>query len=103
MPWLRVNHTRLCRLRAVPTPDLALEVHRGSIPGHPGAKRIVGSFTRSCPQSSLVCQKMTNPLPALQISYDRLFTARLFCIQANRLRLLTVECDFKVSEKTKNA
>src|SRR6185437_4321473 len=37
MPWLKVNHTRLCRLRAVPIPDLADEVQRGGIPGHPGA------------------------------------------------------------------
>src|SRR5882672_5502132 len=39
MPWLRVNHTRLCRLSAVPTPLLALEVQRGAIPGQPGANR----------------------------------------------------------------
>src|SRR5580698_1801089 len=39
MPWLSVNHTLLCWFRAVPTPDLALEVQRGAMPGHPGAKR----------------------------------------------------------------
>src|SRR5437016_5409323 len=39
MPWLRVNHTRLCWLRAVPTPLFALEVQRGGIPGQPGANR----------------------------------------------------------------
>src|SRR6266436_7442292 len=39
MPWLSVNHTRLCRLSAVPTPLLALEVQRGAIPGQPGANR----------------------------------------------------------------
>jgi len=32
-----VNHTRLLRLSAVPTPVLALEVQRGGMPGHPGA------------------------------------------------------------------
>jgi hypothetical protein len=36
MPWLSVNHTRLDGLSAVPTPDFALEVQRGGIPGHPG-------------------------------------------------------------------
>ena len=38
MPWLVVNHTRLCRFNAVPTPLFALEVQRGSIPGQPGAQ-----------------------------------------------------------------
>jgi hypothetical protein len=37
MPWLRVNQTLLARLKAVPTPDFALEVHLAGIPGHPGA------------------------------------------------------------------
>src|SRR5581483_803146 len=45
MPWLRVNQTRLFRLSAVPTPVFALDVHRGGIPGQPGAKRIVRSFS----------------------------------------------------------
>jgi hypothetical protein len=31
-----VNHTRLEGLSAVPTPDFALEVQRGGMPGHPG-------------------------------------------------------------------
>src|SRR5262249_10968843 len=39
MPWLSVNHTRLCRFRAVPKPVFALEVQRGGIPGQPGAMR----------------------------------------------------------------
>lgn len=34
----RVNQTRLVAVSAVPTPDLALDVQRGSIPGQPGAK-----------------------------------------------------------------
>ncbi len=38
-----VNQTRLVELavgqRAVPTPSLALEAHRGSAPGLPGASR----------------------------------------------------------------
>jgi hypothetical protein len=37
MPWLTVNHTRLERLNAVPTPVFALDVQRGGMPGHPGA------------------------------------------------------------------
>src|SRR5687768_10335425 len=37
MPWLRVNHTRLSRLTAVPRPLFALPVHRPGIPGQPGA------------------------------------------------------------------
>jgi protein-L-isoaspartate(D-aspartate) O-methyltransferase len=41
MPWLVVNHTRLLEVKAVPTPLFALDVQRGSIPGHPGAKRTV--------------------------------------------------------------
>jgi hypothetical protein len=36
MPWLSVNQTRLEGLSAVPTPDLALEVQRGAMPGPPG-------------------------------------------------------------------
>src|SRR6185312_367291 len=36
MPWLMVNQTRLLALAAVPTPLLALDVHRGEIPGAPG-------------------------------------------------------------------
>jgi hypothetical protein len=32
-----VNQTRLLLLKAVPTPVLALEVQRGSMPGDPGA------------------------------------------------------------------
>ncbi len=39
MPWLTVNQTLLCWLRAVPAPVLALEVQRGGMPGQPGAKR----------------------------------------------------------------
>jgi len=39
MPWLNVNHTRLCWFNAVPTPLFALEVQRGGIPGQPGAYR----------------------------------------------------------------
>jgi hypothetical protein len=31
-----VNHTRLEGLSAVPTPDFALEVQRGGMPGLPG-------------------------------------------------------------------
>jgi hypothetical protein len=34
----RVNQTRLVAVSAVLTPDLALDVQRGSIPGQPGAK-----------------------------------------------------------------
>jgi hypothetical protein len=34
----RVNQTRLVAVSAVRTPDLALDVQRGSIPGQPGAK-----------------------------------------------------------------
>jgi hypothetical protein len=37
MPWLKVNQIRLLPLRAVPTPDLALEVQRAGIPGDPDA------------------------------------------------------------------
>jgi hypothetical protein len=37
MPWLKVNQTRLSGERAVPTPLLALEVHRAELPGQPGA------------------------------------------------------------------
>src|SRR5947207_3409913 len=37
MPWLSVNQTRLAAPSAVPTPLLALEVHRGAMPGQPGA------------------------------------------------------------------
>src|SRR6202043_3094880 len=37
MPVLNVNQTLLCWLSAVPTPILALDVHRGGIPGQPGA------------------------------------------------------------------
>ena len=37
MPWLSVNHTRLRAVSAVPTPLLALEVHRAGMPGQPGA------------------------------------------------------------------
>jgi hypothetical protein len=38
MPWLRVNQTRLSRLTDVPIPLFALDVHRGAMPGQPGAK-----------------------------------------------------------------
>src|SRR5581483_4682053 len=38
MPWLMVNHTRLVRLSAVPMPVFALDVHRGGMPGQPGAE-----------------------------------------------------------------
>src|SRR5437016_13485923 len=62
MPWLSVNHTRLCRLSAVPTPDLALEVQRGSIPGQPGAKRISGSLTGSCPRLTVLYNSLTQVL-----------------------------------------
>src|SRR5579864_4320452 len=44
MPWLRVNHTRLEGLSAVPTPFLALEVQRGGMPGHPGGVFGFGLF-----------------------------------------------------------
>ena len=37
MPWLSVNHTRLCADSAVPTPLFELEVHRAGMPGPPGA------------------------------------------------------------------
>src|SRR4051794_14332079 len=37
MPWLSVNQTRLASDRAVPTPDLALDVQRAGRPGAPGA------------------------------------------------------------------
>src|SRR5260221_12963731 len=37
MPWLSVNQTRLAAPSAVPTPLLALEVHRARMPGQPGA------------------------------------------------------------------
>jgi hypothetical protein len=37
-----VNQTALCAERAVPTPALSLEVHRGDIPGHPGATTMSG-------------------------------------------------------------
>src|SRR5579863_937320 len=46
MPWLRVNQTRLCWLRAVPTPVFALEVQRGGIPGQPGAYLMVESLMK---------------------------------------------------------
>jgi hypothetical protein len=39
MPWLSVNQVRLIAVWAVPTPDLALEVQRGSMPGQPGASQ----------------------------------------------------------------
>lgn len=41
MPWLSVNHTGEVFERAVPRPFLALDVHRPSIPGAPGAKSII--------------------------------------------------------------
>jgi hypothetical protein len=44
-----VNHTRLCRVSELPTPVFALEVHRGGIPGHPGAKRSDESLTNFYP------------------------------------------------------
>src|SRR6476661_4048519 len=54
MPWLSVNHTRLCRLSAVPTPLLALEVQRGEIPGQPGAKRSISfSLNSASPRDRL--------------------------------------------------
>src|SRR2546430_962428 len=37
MPWLSVNQTRLAAPSAVPTPLLALDVHRAPMPGQPGA------------------------------------------------------------------
>src|SRR5438093_7205164 len=37
MPWLSVNQTRLAAPSAVPTPLVALEVHRAPRPGQPGA------------------------------------------------------------------
>jgi hypothetical protein len=37
MPWLSVNQMRLAGFSAVPTPLLALDVHRGGMPGQPGA------------------------------------------------------------------
>src|SRR5258708_2308980 len=49
MPWLSVNQTLLCWFRAVPTPDLALEVQRGGIPGPPGAWRVGESFIKLYP------------------------------------------------------
>ena len=45
MPWLSVYHTRLCGVSAVPMPDFTLDVQRGAIPGHPGAKRSFESLT----------------------------------------------------------
>src|SRR4051812_26516411 len=44
MPWLRVNQTRLIKLRAEPTPVLALDVQRGGIPGCPGAWPLVSGM-----------------------------------------------------------
>jgi hypothetical protein len=38
IPWLNVNQTLLLLLSAVPTPVLALDVHRAGIPGPPGAE-----------------------------------------------------------------
>lgn len=44
-----VNQTRLFRVNAVPTAPFALEVQRGSIPGHPGAKRSFALTSKSPP------------------------------------------------------
>ena len=49
MPWLSVNHTRLVGRSDVPSPVLALLVHRGAMPGHPGAYRGEGTMnTGTC-------------------------------------------------------
>jgi hypothetical protein len=51
MPWLSVNQTRLDGLSAVPTPDFALEVQRGGMPGFPGGllelESLIVFFTKS--------------------------------------------------------
>jgi hypothetical protein len=46
MPWLEVNQTLLCRFSAVPAPVLALDVHRGGMPGHPGAYTVLESLMK---------------------------------------------------------
>ena len=56
MPWLSVNHTRLCGFSAVPMPDFALDVQRGEIPGHPGAKRSFESLKISLSPHEQLCQ-----------------------------------------------
>src|SRR5688500_11022735 len=55
MPWLRVNHTRLSRLTAVPMPLLALDVHRAGSPGQPGAKASACSARRGTLSTSVSC------------------------------------------------
>jgi len=47
MPWLIVNQTRLTGDSAVPTPDLALDVQRGAMPGQPGASVISTSRSQA--------------------------------------------------------
>src|SRR5579884_1228432 len=48
MPWLMVNHTRLEWRSAVPSPDFALDVQRGGMPGHPGANFSTSSAIVNC-------------------------------------------------------
>src|ERR1700690_110672 len=67
MPWLRVNHTRLCWFSAVPTPVFALDVQRGSIPGHPGAN--CSESLTSCPRVSAI----------ISVRGSRCFDPRLQC------------------------
>src|SRR4029079_7943247 len=56
MPWLSVYHTRLLERSAVPMPDLALEVQRGSMPGLPGG---IGAAPPGCSFMAVTLREKT--------------------------------------------
>src|SRR5919198_6090588 len=84
MPWLSVNQTRLCRFSAVPTPDLALDVQRGSIPGHPGAKRISGSLTGTGLPMTVLYNSLTGFLQTLWVFASNLEAGSCFFHEVTR-------------------
>src|SRR4051812_45395022 len=87
MPWLKVNHTRLCRLSAVPIPLFALDVHRGSIPGQPGAKRSEASLTARFYQVSPCGADTLVAVFEVVLDLDRIsHSADCLCFQTDNLR-----------------
>src|ERR1700722_14380659 len=88
MPWLMVNHTRLCWLSAVPMPLLALEVQRGEIPGQPGAKR----SKRLSPTSTSLGWLFSS-----RLSFSEPTIPALFCIPLSSIRHLSWQGFYQVS------
>src|SRR5258706_3843678 len=110
MPCLSVNHTRLRAVSAVPTPLLALEVHRAGMPGQQGAGFWKGTASHTEPvplgARGRISSSTASAKPSSSVEWvmapARKFTFRLaFPIAIPKPHFQSIGMSFSVSPRSR--